>query len=252
MLPSGPVLALLPVGPCRQFGPALCFIVYNIGNAFALNVALSVFHSMYFRYRLIQTSQLSQSQIWRNLMITAILPLILFSSTNFRHPIDNRHFRYGDFGGFQSTTDTIFLFNTLILFVAAVSLPVVIFYWRYLILKTINTSERTHSEKTKHNSKRFLMALTAQAVVPLVCYVPAGLLYLASQFFAYKIVFLQYMFSVITMLPCAIDPLCTIYFITPYRTWVQKVSKNFFAPSGVRAGYFPNNNIGRINVCNKL
>ncbi|VDO60267.1 unnamed protein product [Heligmosomoides polygyrus] len=73
LLPSGPVLALLPVGPCRLFGPTTCFVAYNIGNGLCLNVALSVINTMYFRYRLIHTTQLSQARIRKNVMAAVVL-----------------------------------------------------------------------------------------------------------------------------------------------------------------------------------
>lgn len=82
LLPSGPVLALLPVGPCRLFGPTTCFVAYNIGNGLCLNVALSVINTMYFRYRLIHTTQLSQARIRKNVMAAVVLPLILAVSSS--------------------------------------------------------------------------------------------------------------------------------------------------------------------------
>uniref|UniRef100_A0A183FD79 G_PROTEIN_RECEP_F1_2 domain-containing protein n=1 Tax=Heligmosomoides polygyrus TaxID=6339 RepID=A0A183FD79_HELPZ len=148
----------------------------------------------------------------------------------------------------KSVTNPIQLFTTLTLFVTSVTIPALILYWRRLILKTINTSQQSHSEKAKYNSKKFLKALTAQAVVPLICLVPTGMLYIVMQFLNYNIVFLQYMFPMVTMLPCAIDPLCSIYFITPYRAWVLKKLRTFSTSWGLRTICFPNGNATRSTI----
>ncbi|VDK55673.1 unnamed protein product [Cylicostephanus goldi] len=81
LLPSDDVLALLPVGPCRHFGPMTCYVAYNVVNAANMNVAISVLHSMYFRYRLIKTSHLSTRQVQINLLISSILPLLILVSS---------------------------------------------------------------------------------------------------------------------------------------------------------------------------
>lgn len=77
MLPCGSVLALLPVGPCRYFGPTTCFVAYNIANALNMNIIISVLHSMFFRYRLIRANQMSNTRVRANLLITAAIPLFL-------------------------------------------------------------------------------------------------------------------------------------------------------------------------------
>ncbi|KAK6745869.1 hypothetical protein RB195_012155 [Necator americanus] len=94
MLPSGSVLALLPVGPCRYFGPMTCFVAYNLTDAVTMNVAIGFFHSMYFRYRVIGKKQLSRKHVKINLLITTILPVILsydvigLTETRRRHPLN--------------------------------------------------------------------------------------------------------------------------------------------------------------------
>ncbi|KHJ93808.1 7TM chemoreceptor [Oesophagostomum dentatum] len=247
MLPAGTVLALLPVGPLRHFGPAVCFIAYNLINAINLNVGVSVFHSMYFRYRLIKATQLSSRDVMRNLLITAILPLFLIISPHiypFRfdivmeaairsHPEYDLK-EYGPFGGFKSTTDPVFVINSVILYTASVSLPTVIFYWRHRILRTLNHSGGAFTEKTRQNSRTLLRALTAQALSPLICYVPVGLFYFLSQFRGNSFAAGEYLMPIFTTLPCAIDPLLTIYFITPYRNWIIRQFRSRVVPNSTR------------------
>ncbi|RCN35821.1 7TM chemoreceptor, partial [Ancylostoma caninum] len=243
MLPCDTVLALLPVGPCRYFGPATCFVAYNIANALNMNAAISVLHSMFFRYRLIRATQMSNARVRTHLLITAAVPLFLAISPHVvpfhfntvmevamrEHPEYNLE-KYGPFGGFYPTTSPIFIINSAILYATAVALPLVIFYWRHHILKALNSSQTVFTEKTRHNSRLLLKALTVQAVMPLLCYVPAGFLYFIAQFTGYNFVFLEYLFPIFTTLPCAVDPLVTIYFITPYRVWVIQRIRASIAP----------------------
>ncbi|EPB67437.1 7TM chemoreceptor [Ancylostoma ceylanicum] len=227
MLPCDTVLALLPVGPCRYFGPTTCFVAYNIANALNMNIAISVLHSMFFRYRLIRATQMSNARISPH-----VIPFhfnIVMEVAMREHPDYNLE-KYGPFGGFYSTTSPLFMVNSAILFGTAVALPIVIFYWRHHILKALNSSEAVFTEKTRRNSKLLIKALTVQAVMPLLCYVPTGLLYFIAQFSGYKFEFLEYLFPILTTLPCAIDPLVTIYFITPYRVWVRQRIRTHVAP----------------------
>ncbi|VDK60650.1 unnamed protein product [Cylicostephanus goldi] len=143
--------------------------------------------------------------------------------------------KYGQFGGFHSVTAPLHFINTALLLAIAVTLPTVILFWRSLILKALNESGASFSEKTKQNSKILLKALTVQALTPLVCYVPIGFLYFASQFSGYRFVFVEYFLAIFTTLPCAIDPILTIYFITPYRKWIlQQFRKNIVGQTWVQ------------------
>ncbi|RCN41374.1 hypothetical protein ANCCAN_12695 [Ancylostoma caninum] len=169
MLPCDTVLALLPVGPCRYFGPTTCFVTYNIANALNMNAAISVLHSMFFRYRLIRATQMSNARVRTNLLITAAVPLFLAISPHVvpfhfnivmevamrEHPEYNLE-KYGPFGGFYPTTSPIFIINSAILYATAVALPLVIFYWRHHILKALNSSHTVFTEKTRHNSRLLL------------------------------------------------------------------------------------------------
>ncbi|KHJ93809.1 7TM chemoreceptor [Oesophagostomum dentatum] len=217
VLTSGTVLALLPAGPLRYLGPTVCYVAYNVINALNLNVGISVFHSMYFRYRLIKATELSSRELTP---YTSPFHFDVVMEAAIRtHPEYNLR-KYGPFGGFKSTNDPLFIINTMILCIGSFVLPAVIFYWKRLILKSLNSSGATLTEKTRHNSRTLLKALSAQAVTPLLCVMPGVLLYVLSQFSGNSIPAGEYLMPIFVSLPCAIDPLLTIYFITPYRNWV--------------------------------
>ncbi|ETN71926.1 hypothetical protein NECAME_14056 [Necator americanus] len=198
-----------------------------------MNVAIGIFHSMYFRYRLIGTEALTRTRVKLNLLITTILPIILaitpyIAPLRFdtvmevairEHPDHNLE-EYGPFGGFSSTSDPVFVINSLILYAVPFFLPIVIMYWKHLILKAFNSHGGGFTDKTRSSSRLLLKALTVQALMPLVCIVPIGLLYFVVQFTGQELVALEYLFAVFVTLPFIIDPICTIYFVVPYRKWI--------------------------------
>ncbi|KAK6745868.1 hypothetical protein RB195_012155 [Necator americanus] len=121
------------------------------------------------------------------------------------HPEYNLE-EYGRFGGFYPTTDPCFVICSLILYAVPFFLPIVILYWRHLILKAFNSHGGGFTEKTRSSSRLLLKALTAQALMPLLCTVPFGLLYFTVQFTGQKFAPLEYLFAVFITLPFAIDP----------------------------------------------
>ncbi|KHJ93810.1 7TM chemoreceptor [Oesophagostomum dentatum] len=233
LLPSGTVLALLPAGPLRHLGPTVCFIAYNVINALNLNIGISVFHSTYFRYRVIKDNELSSEQVQRNLLVSFMLPIFVAAITctspfHFdtvmevaiqEHPEYSLR-EYGPFGGFSSTTNPLFVLKSMILFIASVALPATIFHYRRLIVKALSSPGAALTEKTRENSRILLQGLTAQALIPLLCIVPIVLLYFISQFNGNGFAAGEFLMPIFTTLHCAIGPLFTIYFITPYREWV--------------------------------
>ncbi|VDO67632.1 unnamed protein product [Haemonchus placei] len=70
------------------------------------------------------------------------------------------------------------------------------------------------------NADVIFQALTAQAMVPILCFVPIALLGILSRVSESKIVIVEYLFLALAALPCAVDPLIAIYFVPLYRTWV--------------------------------
>ncbi|PIO60885.1 hypothetical protein TELCIR_17608, partial [Teladorsagia circumcincta] len=66
-------------------------------------------------------------------------------------------------------------------------------------------------------------ALTAQAMVPLCCLMPMIFVFQINNSFHWNFVAIEYLVVAIPALPCVIDPLCTIYFVRPYRDWVSEM-----------------------------
>ncbi|PIO76860.1 hypothetical protein TELCIR_01052 [Teladorsagia circumcincta] len=69
--------ALLPVGPCRLFGPMTCFVTSNVINALTVYVELLIVYTMFCRYRMLQSQEMRTETFAIGFVTTAILPRTL-------------------------------------------------------------------------------------------------------------------------------------------------------------------------------
>ncbi|KAK5966945.1 7TM chemoreceptor, partial [Trichostrongylus colubriformis] len=232
ILLSSSVTALIPVGPCRLLGVMPCFVAYNIMVALNLNVQMSTLLSMYFRYRLIQTNGMTAAQLRASFIISVTLPTTFIIAIHIgprrfdlvmreaiREHSEHNITMHGNFGGYESTSNLISSIYAFISLTTALISPILILYWKSIILKKLQLNENMHSETTKRGSRVFLKALTSQAIVQLLSYVPVSALYLIKKYSDTDLIILENGLVAIMTAPCAIDPICSIYFIPPYRKW---------------------------------
>ncbi|CAD6188032.1 unnamed protein product [Caenorhabditis auriculariae] len=247
ILPSGEVLALLPIGPCFWFGNKVCFVGYNLINVFNMIVGLSILHSMHFRYRLIRETQAAERmRLGRPFFLSLLLPAFLlvtpffdmYGEAEVMEETRNKHPNYvfhSSFGGFKSVRSPLFLINSAILSATAITLPLITFYWRCAILKTIKDKPSSFKQRTKNSSRALVKVLTLQAVIPSLCYLPIAVLYPCAQFLDLELPQVQYLTTALPAMSCAIDPILSIYFIAPYRKWVASCFKGrLLKPSSLK------------------
>ncbi|KAK6026069.1 hypothetical protein OSTOST_08013, partial [Ostertagia ostertagi] len=100
---------------------------------------------------------------------------------------------YGEFGGFTSSDGVQMIAYVVISFTIVTSSPIIIVCLKHLMLKELHKSQEEHSETVKNISKLFMKALTAQAMVPLCCYLPTGLLFYVSYSYDWNLVIVEYL-----------------------------------------------------------
>ncbi|KAK6057692.1 hypothetical protein COOONC_04748 [Cooperia oncophora] len=77
--------AFLPVGPCRVFGPFTCFATFNVITALTLYVELLTVHTMFYRYRMLRSSQMTTAKLVPSFVVVAVLSIILLVC--WKHPV---------------------------------------------------------------------------------------------------------------------------------------------------------------------
>uniref|UniRef100_A0A7I4YA53 G protein-coupled receptor n=1 Tax=Haemonchus contortus TaxID=6289 RepID=A0A7I4YA53_HAECO len=234
LIASGSSIAILSEGPLCMFGPMAGLIAFNITIATTFYIELSRAHTVFWRYRMLQLRQMNKVELLLSFAMIVIWPLLILVLSLTESPqFDivmkdairlHRNYnlvRYGEFGGFEpkSPNQTICVFSGT---VTAITSPILILYLRRLILKTFDNSNHQYSEKTVQSSKMFLKALTMQAMLPILSFVPASLFATLALASGSETPISEYLSISITTLPCVIDPLIAFYFVPPYRAWVLR------------------------------
>ncbi|XGW14469.1 hypothetical protein V3C99_000631 [Haemonchus contortus] len=129
---------------------------------------------------------------------------------------------YGPFGG-TITTLLTYKKNTLILILGVVLLPALIFYWRCLIIRRLDKLKNSLSEKTLLCTKVLVQALLLQGLLPCLFYIPCMMFYLISQRIRLDIKPLGYLIMILPSLPALLNSLLAIYFVAPYRMFINYV-----------------------------
>uniref|UniRef100_A0A1I7TN84 G_PROTEIN_RECEP_F1_2 domain-containing protein n=1 Tax=Caenorhabditis tropicalis TaxID=1561998 RepID=A0A1I7TN84_9PELO len=74
--------------------------------------------------------------------------------------------------------------------------------------------------------KSFVMGLTVQCALPYIFYIPIYTLYYYCLLTGKEVLFLEFFLTLVPALPAMVDPLISMYFVTPFRKklmrWVTK------------------------------
>ncbi|RCN52069.1 7TM chemoreceptor [Ancylostoma caninum] len=95
-----------------------------------------------------------------------------------------------------------------------------IYFCRWKILTLLEKATFAHSQQMKVNIKRFVKALTLQSLVPTLSIFPPAAAYSLIQFGVLRPQLLSYFIVPSIGIGPAIDPMVTIYYVTPYRRFV--------------------------------
>uniref|UniRef100_A0A7I4Y7V7 G_PROTEIN_RECEP_F1_2 domain-containing protein n=1 Tax=Haemonchus contortus TaxID=6289 RepID=A0A7I4Y7V7_HAECO len=234
IVPGSYSTAFISAGPFRVLSPMAYLVVCDSFYALTSYVELMIVHTMFCRYRMLQTKQMTTAQLLLSFVIMAIWPFMIVIIPNLgsrehdgvmedvirMHPHHNLE-KYGEFGGnkFANTFQNI---SSAIAALVTVVSPISILFLRYFILKTLNIKQQQLSGRTAQSSEMFLKALTVQAMVPILCFAPGLVLGRIMTISGTEIVFFEYVPYILGCLPCVIDPLIAFIFVPPYRAWVSE------------------------------
>uniref|UniRef100_A0A7I4YAF2 G_PROTEIN_RECEP_F1_2 domain-containing protein n=1 Tax=Haemonchus contortus TaxID=6289 RepID=A0A7I4YAF2_HAECO len=166
--PGSDSTAFIPAGPSRILSPIAYLVVCDSIFALISYVELMIVHTMFYRYRMLQTKQMSTAQLLLSFVMMAILPLVIVILLNFGFRqydgvmentirMDSQHNleKYDEFGGFK-LANTLHNIKSAIAVLITVASSIAILFLRYFILKTLNIKNQQLSGRTAQSSEMFL------------------------------------------------------------------------------------------------
>nr|CDJ92649.1 7TM GPCR and RNA-directed DNA polymerase (reverse transcriptase) domain containing protein [Haemonchus contortus] len=173
VVPGSHCTTFIPAGPSRTLSPVAYLVVCDSIYALIAYVELMIVHSMFYRYRMLQTKQMSTAQLLLSFVMMAILPLVIVILLHFGFRqyddvmknairIDSYHNleKYDEFGGYK-LANALHNTKSAIAALIAVASSIAILFLRYFILKTLNIRIQQLSGRTAQSSEMFLKLQSA-------------------------------------------------------------------------------------------
>ncbi|EYC45453.1 hypothetical protein Y032_0427g1270 [Ancylostoma ceylanicum] len=256
------------LGPSQLLGPWYSFMLYATMCEFdesffiwatketvlllvhlALNSSASLMVSMIYRYISLRQSNIKTITAVLMCLAAYVIPFSLILphmgltySTNVTEADQITHHMVPNIEKYSTVVSANILqlpilWSMFCCIVLLVPIYATMYVCRWKILTLLVKATFVHSQQTKLSIERFVKALTVQSLVPILSIFPAAVAYsliqsgvLRPQLFSYFIV------------PCigvgpAVDPLITIYYVAPYRHFVNAtlLSQLFITPDAQHA-----------------
>ncbi|CCD67055.1 Serpentine Receptor, class D (Delta) [Caenorhabditis elegans] len=238
--------ALLCDGPCKYIGPNFCLHCYHLWRAFGITACVINLHTMYYRTMCLVHLDSKKAHRWTLLYsVHYIFPfssqiLMLTAPSNHAavhnetlilHP-EYDYTPYLDFGGFDPT-EVVYQARNWMFTIATFYSPVIGSYWKHQAMKMLKVHMSPQTSPASRVMLRTLMkGLNFQILLPMISYVPQQLAYLYKQVSGQEFPYSQYAGTFLGTLPCLLDPMVQIYFITPYQNAVRRFLECKTLPRG--------------------
>ncbi|CAL2044060.1 unnamed protein product [Caenorhabditis brenneri] len=211
IIPNTSSTAILHYGPCRAFGPNVCFISHHLVLAIALGSALGVASTVIFRHRTLRMGTFNRQRVIVILLLSYV-PAIIMIILPFTVPWDFATVRAVRI---LNIRHTIYPFMNH-LEVASYTLPCVTGILTKRIITMVNRNT-VMSSKTKKQSKSLAYGLALQNILPCISYIPPATAWVISQFGEVEVLYNEHLLTIFISLPPLMDPLLSFYFIVPFR-----------------------------------
>ncbi|KAK6050342.1 7TM chemoreceptor [Cooperia oncophora] len=231
IIPGGGGLFYFSQGPCKIYGPLVCFILYSFMLHCYSHTFWSLLFSFAYRYYVLGNPTPKTRTVVLLLILVYMPSFFQFITFSFASDdVDEvktamaKIFDYDMSSECVSGHVSIFKWRTLYTNLY-MTLPIIPMYIAILILRRL-TIAKLHvdtalSDKTKHLHGQLLKALTLQACLP-IFFVLAAATYAIGQLDIYHHPALQYStFILLDGLPM-LSPAISIYFIRPYHVWEKR------------------------------
>ncbi|KAL6741328.1 hypothetical protein Aduo_014595 [Ancylostoma duodenale] len=246
-------IVVIYLGPAQFLGPWACYMLYVTMLHFAVNSFISIMLSMIFRCISIRTLGFPVSGAYFMCILGYIIPLtmVLVSlNMDFVSDVDSNNIylnysvpyleRYRTAVG-TTIDQPCVLWVVFCVSFLLIPIYIVMYFCRWKIYSMIPRHTYVHNHSTQSNIQKLVKALTVQSIIPLFTVFPASLSYMLAQFGMLH--FHMYSYFIISCLNVAalLDPVVTIYYVSPYRRFARKflgLARRDSETAVLRAGSF--------------
>ncbi|EYB83824.1 hypothetical protein Y032_0328g2629 [Ancylostoma ceylanicum] len=225
-------IANIYLGPSQLLGPWCSYMLYLTMLHLALNSFMSLMVSMIYRCIVLRVSTISTSSAVLMCLAGYVLPFSMLASSvnldysaNITKAAELTHYLVPHMDKYSVVVTvsilqpcamwTIFCCSFLLIPIYAT-----MYYCRWKILTFIEKSGVVQSSSTRLNTKRLVKALTIQSLVPTLSIFPPAIAYLLIQFGILGPQLFSYFIAPCLSIGPLIDPMITIYYVSPYRHFV--------------------------------
>uniref|UniRef100_A0A8R1DU67 Uncharacterized protein n=2 Tax=Caenorhabditis japonica TaxID=281687 RepID=A0A8R1DU67_CAEJA len=228
-------VVLRSYGPAHKyFKPWVMYALHQSMQLLVIMSGMSIIVTFYFKYAIVCNKNLSTAKKFMIFllfhipaMISGTVEVIMVFTQALPQEIQDMYATMNEGVSDYSVIGILSLYslpsriNFLCVVGPVFSYSIVAFFLRYKILKMINDGSTHASDTRKIQHQSFTMGLTIQAVLPVVFYIPVFSLYLYCLSTREEILFQQYFQYINSSLPTLVDPLVSLYFVTPYRDQIK-------------------------------
>ncbi|CCD72176.1 Serpentine Receptor, class D (Delta) [Caenorhabditis elegans] len=230
-------IALLSDGFCKYIGPNFCLHCYNLWTTFGITSCMINLHMLYYRTMCLKHLDPKKAERWTLMyslhylfpiafQILMLIPpsnhMEVHSETLQFHP-DYDYTPYLGFGGYSLAQKEYVEKTAMFLLVATFYYPIVGSYWKHQAMTMLKTHLSSNTSKvTRVMFQTLIKGLNFQILLPMISYIPTTSIYLFNKVTGEQFFLSQYIITFLGTLPCLLDPVVQIYFITPYREAVRK------------------------------
>ncbi|CAL2051373.1 unnamed protein product [Caenorhabditis brenneri] len=230
-------------GVCRKFQPWICYCLYQTEQLSAMASALTIYGTFYLKYRMVSGVQMGNFEIFKTyfmfycpFIISSFLVFVIIKTQTFSWEAEE-HLRLVNLFLHNNGEEHIVIaslsfskwpntLNLLVFTACIIVIPIMAYYCRKKTLRQIYHQVENMSLPRQQLYKSFVMGLTVQCALPYIFYIPIYTLYYYCLFTGREVLFLEFFLTLVPALPTMVDPIVSVYFVTPFRRkltlWVKR------------------------------
>ncbi|CAJ0589422.1 unnamed protein product [Cylicocyclus nassatus] len=235
IFPQGYYIVNIYLGPVQLLTPWCCYMLYITMLHLAVNSFVSLMVSMIYRCISLRNAVITSCIALQMCFAGYLIPFSMVAScVSMEYSADKSqaaeltHHLIANIEKYAVVVAARILQPCVIWNIICCSiflLPVyaTMYLCRWKILNYLNKVNYVQSSHNKLNIKRFVKALTIQSLVPTLSIFPPAIAYLLIQFGTLQPHLISYFIAPCLSIGPVLDPLITIYYVSPYRHLVESL-----------------------------
>ncbi|KAL6741015.1 hypothetical protein Aduo_014313 [Ancylostoma duodenale] len=243
VITEGFSIANIYLGPSQFLGPWCSYMLYITMLHLALNSFMSLMISMIYRCIVLWVSTISAYGAVLMCLAGYVLPFSMLPScvnmeysANTTTAAEVTHYMVPHMDKYSvivtaSILQPCILWTMFCCSILLIPIYATMYFCRWKILTFLERASVVQSTSTRINTKRLVKALTIQSLVPTLSIFPPAIAYLLIQFGILGPQLFSYFIAPCLSIGPLIDPMITIYYVSPYRHFVFSSLLSHDAPS---------------------